>query len=100
MSDKQEIIKRIREEFDKWNRTRYHNRTISGDELAWMAWQAALLADREETLSELEPDAYMATNPKHWIKKEISALRGSLKSPFSTKEQGHHRCNVPAPHAT
>jgi hypothetical protein len=78
VNDKQEIIKSTRQAFEKWNRTRYHNRTISGDELAWQAWQAAILNDRKEQLAELEPEDYQAASPKHWLRKEVSALKKSL----------------------
>lgn len=78
MSDSNGILAEIRKRFDTWNRTNYHNRTITGDERAWEAWRAAILTDRQVELADLEPEDYQAVHPKHWLRKEIATLKKSL----------------------
>lgn len=78
MTDANFILAEIRKQFDAWNRMNYHNKTITGDRLSWRAWQAAILADRKAALADLEPDDYQDVRPKHWLRKEITALKKSL----------------------
>jgi hypothetical protein len=78
MTDKDEILKDERAAFNAWSRTRYHNKTINGDELAWAAWRAAISNHLREQLDEDSdlPDECLITMSRRWAKKIIQALRG------------------------
>lgn len=82
MSEAALILEDIRKDFEAWSR----KSGIKSRE-AWLVWRAAILSDRELTLAELEPDAYQATMPKHWLRKEISALKKSIKNEGANHEQ-------------
>jgi hypothetical protein len=77
VSDKIEILKAERAAFDEWNRARYHNHSISGDGLAWSAWQAGIahyLKDQLDENSDLS-DRCLITMSRGWAKKMIRAFR-------------------------
>lgn len=80
MTDKEEILKAKRAAFDKWNRSRYHNHTLSGDELAWSAWREAIANYLQTYLdedSELS-DRCLITINRGWAKKRVRYLRTEL----------------------
>jgi hypothetical protein len=79
MSAKDFILKNTRAEFDKWNRTRYYNRTLQTDAVAWEAWKAAIVNYLQTELDD-DPDLSdkcSITLSRSAAKLEIRTLRGS-----------------------
>ena len=75
MTEAEFIIADIRKGFDAWTR----ESGIKSPQ-AWLIWRAAILTDRKKVIAGLEPDAYQETQPKHWLRREISALKNSIKN--------------------
>lgn len=74
------LFDEIRTRFDKWNKTNYSDRTIQGDKLAWRAWCAALLNEREEMEARCRKQGwYQETVPDYQMVTDVQVFRKILE---------------------